>query len=77
MTEEWLSNVEKALELLQQYDFHSSMGMMVHLALADADGRSVAVEYVDNEMIVIETPVVTNFYLADGGAVCLSGTGAV
>lgn len=32
----------------------------------DADGRSVAVEYVDNEMIVTETPVVTNFYLADG-----------
>ncbi len=60
------ANVEEALELLQQYDFHSSMGMMVHLALADADGRSVAVEYVDNEMIVIETPVVTNFYLADG-----------
>lgn len=60
------ANVEEALELLRQYDFHSSMGMMVHLALADADGRSVAVEYVDNEMIVIETPVVTNFYLSDG-----------
>ena len=60
------ADVEEALELLRQYDFHSSMGMMVHLALADADGRSVAVEYVDNEMIVTETPVVTNFYLADG-----------
>ncbi len=60
------ADVEEALELLQQYDFHSSMGMMVHLVLADADGRSVAVEYVDNEMIVTETPVVTNFYLADG-----------
>ena len=60
------ANVEEALALLQQYDFHNSMGMMVHLALADADGRSVAVEYVDNEMIVTETPVVTNFYLSDG-----------
>ncbi len=60
------ANVEEALKLLQQYDFHSSMGMMVHLALADAGGRSVAVEYVDNEMIVAETPIVTNFYLADG-----------
>ncbi len=60
------ANVEEALELLRQYDFHSSMGMMVHLAVADADGRSVAVEYVDNEMIVTETPVVTNFYLSDG-----------
>ena len=53
------ANVEEALELLRQYDFHSSMGMMVHLALADADGRSVAVEYVDHEMIVTETPVVS------------------
>ena len=60
------ADVEEALKLLQQYDFHSSMGMMVHLALADAEGRSVAVEYVDNEMIVTETPVVTNFYLAPG-----------
>lgn len=60
------ADVEEALELLRQYDFHSSMGMMVHLAIADADGRSVAVEYVDNEMVVIETPVVTNFYLAPG-----------
>lgn len=60
------ANVEEALKLLQQYDFHSSMGMMVHLALADAGGRSVAVEYGDNEMIVAETPIVTNFYLADG-----------
>lgn len=60
------ADVEEALELLGRYDFHSSMGMMVHLALADAGGRSVAVEYVDNEMIVTEIPVVTNFYLAPG-----------
>ncbi|BFL47962.1 carcinine hydrolase/isopenicillin-N N-acyltransferase family protein [Lactonifactor longoviformis] len=60
------ANVEEGLNLLEQYDFHASMGMMVHLALSDADGNSVAVEYVDNEMIVTETPVVTNFYLAEG-----------
>lgn len=60
------ADVDEALELLRQYDFHSSMGTMVHLALADVDGRSVAVEYVDNEMTVTETSVVTNFYLAPG-----------
>ena len=60
------SDVEEALELLSQYDFHASMGMMVHLALSDAQGNSVAVEYIDNEMVVTETPVVTNFYLAEG-----------
>ena len=39
---------------------------MVHFAIADADGNSVAVEYIDNEMVVTETPVLTNFYLAAG-----------
>ena len=60
------ADVEEALELLRQYDLHGSMGMMVHFALADADGRSVAVEYIGDEMIVIETPVLTNYYLAPG-----------
>lgn len=60
------ANVEEALELLRQHDFHASMGLVVHLALADAAGRSVVVEYIGNEMRVIETPVVTNFYLTPG-----------
>lgn len=60
------ADVEEALEMLGQYDMHSSMGMMVHFALADRSGRSVVVEYVDNEMIITETPVVTNFYFAQG-----------
>jgi len=60
------ANVEEALALLEQYDLHASAGMMVHLALTDAAGRSVAVEYIDGQMSVIETPVVTNFYLTPG-----------
>ena len=60
------ASVENALNLLEQYDLHSSMGMMVHLAMADKTGRSVVVEYINNEMLVTETPVVTNFYLAEG-----------
>ena len=59
-------SVDEALGLLRQYDLHSSMGMMIHFAIADSSGRSVAVEYVDNEMIVTETPVLTNFYLTEG-----------
>ena len=42
------------------------MGYMIHLAIADSTGKSVAVEYVDNEMNVIETPILTNFYLVEG-----------
>ena len=59
-------SVDEALELLGQFDLHGSMGMMIHFAIADSTGRSVAVEYVENEMIVTETPVLTNFYLAEG-----------
>lgn len=60
------ADVDEAIQLLEQYDMHSSAGMMLHFSLADKNGRSVAVEYVNNEMVVIETPVVTNFYLAQG-----------
>ncbi len=60
------ASVEDALDLLEQYDLHASMGMMIHFALADTTGRSVVVEYVDNEMYITETPVVTNFYLSEG-----------
>ena len=60
------ANVDEALALLQEYDLHASMGMMVHFALADNGGNSVTVEYLGNEMVVTETPVVTNFYLAEG-----------
>lgn len=60
------ATVDEALALLEQYDLHASAGMMVHFAIADTSGRSVAVEYVNNEMSVVETPIVTNFYLTPG-----------
>ena len=60
------ATVEEALDLLEQYDMHASMGMMVHFAIADSGGKSVVVEYIDNEMVVTQTPAVTNFYLAEG-----------
>lgn len=60
------SSVDEALELLESCDMHASMGLAVHFALADASGRSVAVEYVDGEAAVVDAPVVTNFYLVEG-----------
>ena len=60
------ANIDEAIELLNQYDMHSLMNMMVYFALADASGKSVVVEYIDNEMYVKETPAVTNFYLTEG-----------
>lgn len=60
------ATVEEAISLLEQYDLHASMGYMIHFAIADTMGNSVVLEYVDNKMLVVETPVVTNFYLAEG-----------
>ena len=61
------ATVDDALQLLEQYDLHASFGMMIHFAIADNSGRGVVVEYINNEMVVTETPVVTNFYLSEGG----------
>lgn len=60
------ATVEEAIELLQQYDMNSAIGMSHHLAISDAGGRSVVVEYINNEMIVTDTSVVTNHYLSPG-----------
>ena len=60
------ADVDEALALLEQYDLHASAGMMVHFAIADIAGRSVVVEYIGNQMSVVETPVATNFYLTPG-----------
>ncbi len=60
------ATVEEAINLLEQYDMHSSNGAMHHLAIADSYGNSVVVEYIDNEMYVTPTQFVTNFFLTDG-----------
>jgi len=59
------ANVDEAVELLKQYDMNSSIGAAHHFSIADASGKSVVVEYANGEMLVTETPVVTNHYLAD------------
>ena len=67
------ANVDEAIALLEQHDMNSSIGSAHHLSLADASGKSVVVEYVDGEMLVTETKVVTNHYLSDCGK---QGTGS-
>ncbi len=57
------ANIDEALELLRGIDMNSDPGSAYHYSMADASGRSVAVEYVDNRMVVTESPFVTNHYL--------------
>lgn len=45
-------NVDEALELIRGYDLHDSVGGPYHFQIADKTGRSVIVEYYDNEMRV-------------------------
>lgn len=60
------ATTDEAIEMLRQYDFHASFGYVLHFAISDSSGKSAAVEYVNNEMIVTETPILTNFYVAEG-----------
>ena len=58
------STVDEAVKLLAQYDMNSSIKSAHHLSIADKNGKSVVVEYVNGEMLVTETKVVTNHYLS-------------
>ena len=59
------ANIDEALALLKASDMNSDPGSAYHFSMADATGRSVAVEYVDNQMVVTESPFVTNHYLCE------------
>jgi penicillin V acylase-like amidase (Ntn superfamily) len=59
------ANVKEALTLLESFDMHSDIDYSHHLAISDATGRSVVVEWVDDKMLVAESPLCTNHYLAE------------
>lgn len=55
------ATVDEAVEMLAQYDMHSSAEACFHIHIADAQGGSVVVEYVKDEMMVVEETAATNF----------------
>ncbi|MBR6701635.1 MAG: linear amide C-N hydrolase, partial [Clostridia bacterium] len=57
------ASAKQAVELLKKYDMHASFGYVIHFAISDSTGYSVAVEYINNKLTVTETPVLTNFYV--------------
>ncbi len=59
------ANVDEALDLLRGIDMHSDIGSAHHYAMADASGKHVVVEYVNNEVVVVESPAVANHYLCN------------
>lgn len=59
---DYAANVEEAVELLQKYDIHKSIGWGHHLSIADSQ-RSVVVEWKSGQMHVTDTLLVTNHCL--------------
>lgn len=57
------ATVDEAVALLEGIEYHSEIGCLHHLSMADASGKNVVVEWVGEKMYVTETPVVTNHYL--------------
>lgn len=64
------ATVDEAVALLQKYDMRSTGGGNYHYQITDAQGNSVIVEYINNEMQVLKPETTyqasTNFYLTPG-----------
>ncbi|MBR6004726.1 MAG: linear amide C-N hydrolase [Clostridia bacterium] len=67
------ATVGEAVEFLRGYDMRDLLGVNYHYHFADVSGGSVLVEYVNNEMYVINPAaqgapqVLTNYFLTEGG----------
>ena len=59
------ATVDEAIDLLRGIDMHSDIGAAHHYAISDASGKSVVVEYVDDEIVVVDSPAVANHYLCE------------
>ena len=68
------ATVDEALQLIKCYDIHSSASMMHHLAISDRSGRSVVVEFYENELFVTDSNNVTNFYISNDCPLYLTGS---
>lgn len=64
------ATVDEAITLLRQYNLYFSGGIDCHYLIADASGRSALVEYVDQELCVVETEtdyqIASNFIAYNG-----------
>ena len=56
-------STDEALAFLGSYDMHMMIDRSFHLFITDRTGRSVTVEWIDNEMVVTEGCAVTNHLL--------------
>lgn len=67
------ATVDEAINLLLQFDMHSSANVDFHFHLADSSGGSAIVEYVHNDMKIVRHGCATNFLLTPDTGVQGSG----
>ena len=69
---DYCKNVEEAVDFLNKYNLHDMVeGSSLHYLIADSQGNSVIIEYIDNKMLTIKPYEIetvkylylTNFYL--------------
>ena len=58
------ATVDEAIELLKQYDIHTSHSWTQHIFVADAKGNSAIVEWHKGEMKIVKYNVCTNFSMS-------------
>lgn len=63
---DYAANVDEAIALLEQYDMHASLNKQFKFTISDASGKTVNVEYINNEMQVTEAKYASNFYQTPG-----------
>lgn len=72
------ATVDEAVELLQKYNIYFSYDIAGHYLISDASGKSVLVEYYDNELQIVETDsnyqIASNFIAYDGVNIGSGGT---
>ena len=67
------ATVKEAVELFASYDMQDLLGINYHYQIADAEGNSAIIEYVNNKMVVISQEegknnlILTNYFLTPGG----------
>jgi len=60
------ATVDECIVLLENYDIHTQFGTPFHLLISDTSGKSVVVEWIDNQMKVLAHNYCTNFQLSEG-----------
>jgi len=60
------TDIDEAIKLLKQYNLYFSYGITFQLFIADASGKSVIINYYDNDIKVTESLIASNFIPYNG-----------